>query len=211
MKIGTTAGAITLGLLALAPGLLTQVVAPSLPLQAISGGEVLLEVSVGSSGEIAGITVLHDTPPFTEALRQAVMAWRFRPDAAGVLPAAKVLVAAVFRRPTLLDVVPPSSPPADLRASPGVPVPIQWERPPYPPNARGNGVVILEVSVGPDGSVGRIRTIGGTPPFTTAAVDAALRWTFRPAVSGGAPVATTAYLVFGFREPVTAPTPRVVR
>jgi protein TonB len=212
MNVWIAAGGVALGLLIQDRGLLTRVVPPPLPLQATSGGEVLMEASVGPSGEVLGITVLRDAPPFTQALVRAVTEWRFRPDAIGTIPGGRVLVAGLFRAPTLLDVVPLPSPPTDVPSA-RVPLPIRWERPPYPPNALGNGIVILEVSVGADGSVRRITTVHSTPPFARAAEDAARRWKFRPAVVGGQPVSTVAYLVFGLREPVTPPmpVPRTVR
>jgi outer membrane biosynthesis protein TonB len=80
-------------------------------------------------------------------------------------------------------------------------------RPAYPANAIGDAAVILQASVGADGSVGEIVTAYGAPPFIAAAVEAARQWRFRPAVANGVPAATIAYLVFGFRQPVSPVTP----
>lgn len=183
------------------PSLLTRAVPPPIPVQAAGGGEVLLEVSLGRAGAVAGITVLRDAPPFTPPLRQAVAGWRFTPDAATRVPGGRVLVAGSFRSPVLLEMGVLPSPPADLAASPTVPVPVRWLRPAYPANGIGDAVVILQASVAADGSVGDLTTVYGTPPLASAAVEAARQWKFRPAAVGGSPVATVAFLVFGFRQP----------
>lgn len=204
MKSIIGAAAMATGLLLQHASLVTRVVPPAIPARAAAGGEVLLEVSLGSAATVAsGITILHDVPPFTPSLRQAVTGWRFRPGAATLVPGGRVLVAGSFRSPVLLEVGPLPSPPADLAASPTVPVPVQWVRPAYPATAIGDAIVILEASVGADGSVGQIVAVHGARPFTAAAMDAARQWRFRPAVIDGVRVATVAYLVFGFRQPVS--------
>jgi periplasmic protein TonB len=201
MKSIVSATAMAAGFLLPQTSLLTRVVPPVIPVQAAGGGEVLLQVSLGSAGAVADITVLRDAPPFTPPLRQAVAGWRFAPDVATRVPGGRVLVAGSFRSPVLLEVGPLPSPPADLPASPTVPVPVRWLRPGYPANGIGDAVVILQASVGADGSVGDLTTVYGAPPLASAAVEAARQWRFRPAAVGGAPVATVAFLVFGFRQP----------
>jgi hypothetical protein len=72
------------------------------------GGQVLIELDVSASGEVAKVTVLRSTPPFTDLLREAVEGWRFTAareprGEPGELVAvdSKVLVAGFFRPPTL--------------------------------------------------------------------------------------------------------------
>jgi hypothetical protein len=209
MKSILGAAAMAAGFLLPPTSLVTRVVPPPIPVQATGGGEVLLEVSLGSTGTVAGITVLRDAAPFTQPFRQAVAGWRFAPDAATRVPGGRVLVAGSFRSPVLLEAGPLPSPPADLPASPTVPVPVRWLRPAYPANAVGDAVVILQASVGADGSVGDLTTVYGATPLASAAVEAARQWRFRPASVGGAPVEAVAFLVFGFRQPfVPAAPPR---
>jgi len=85
-----------------------------------------------------------------------------------------------------------------------VPFPIQQVRPPYPPNVVGDGVVLVEVLVTPQGGVGRARVIGAGTGFDPAALDAARQWVFRPARRADRPVPACAYLIFGFRAPLVA-------
>src|SRR2546425_3607067 len=49
---------------------------PSIPVQAVGGGEVFLEAAVDTQGMVSHITVLRTTPPFTEPVVQAVQTWR---------------------------------------------------------------------------------------------------------------------------------------
>jgi TonB family protein len=178
------------------------------PSQVVGGGEVLLELAVGDDGAVAHVATLRDTPPFTELLREAVGGWRFEPatEDGRALPSS-VLVAGVFRPPVLAgpalgtparDLGPPCS---------EVPFPLEWVVPPYPPTALGDGIVLVEVTVGTDGKVTDSRGVEGNDPFAEAALDAVRKWRFRPACRHDRPVPATADLLFGFRSPVTRPRP----
>jgi TonB family protein len=185
-----------------------QVFPPALPLMATTGGEVLLKASVTPAGFVQSVDVLKHSPGFSEALQAAVRRWRLGPPGPGEDPSGRqVLVAGMFRPPTLMDVATPA-PPGPLSAdSAAVPIPTRWERPPFPPRAVGDGIVILEASVGTDGSVEDMAVVLGSPAFDSAARDTARRWVFRPAVREGQPVESVAYLVFVFRQPLTPPLP----
>ena len=180
-----------------------QVVPPRLPLEAVTGGEVLLQVSLGPVGQVKSIEVLKHAPAFTEALESAVRQWRFGPGETGA--ERQVMVAGMFRPPTLQDVATPA-PPEPREGAPVV-LPFRWERPPYPPRALGDGVVVIEVRVGADSLVTEARVVHSSPAFDQAAMDTVRRWSFRPAVRGGVAEEATAYLVFGFRQPVLGPRP----
>jgi TonB family protein len=52
---------------------------PQIPIQAVGGGEVFLELSVSSDGVVSGVRTLRATAPFTEAVNDAVRSWQFRP------------------------------------------------------------------------------------------------------------------------------------
>jgi len=84
-----------------------------------------------------------------------------------------------------------------------------WPRPPparpgavpaiYPPSAQGEALVLVEITVGPDGTPAAVRVLRGASGFNEAALQAARQWRFRT------PAGTTAgraYIVFGFRQPV---------
>jgi protein TonB len=72
-------------------------------------------------------------------------------------------------------------------------IPLQRIPPQYPRDAARNGItgwVQLEVLVNPDGSVRNARVVDAKPRglFEAAAVQAVLRWKFKPKVVNGLPV-----------------------
>lgn len=72
-----------------------------------------------------------------------------------------------------------------------------------PPLARDSGIVLIEVRVDTGGGVADAKVIRSARPFDKPALDAARRWTFRPARVRGTSVVTLAYIAFAFRQPVT--------
>jgi TonB family protein len=189
---------------------------PVLPVQAVGGGEVYLEVSVNSAGAVTDVKPLRTSSPFTEALTDAVGAWQFRPAEEAGEPApgqtpdpsarkridARVFLAGMFRPPTL-NAPTLGTPSVDVAApSDDVPFPTAAVPPLYPLLARDSGVVLVEVRVGRAGNVIEANAVRSSPAFDAPALDAARRWTFRPARLHGAPVEAFAYIVFGFRQPV---------
>jgi TonB family protein len=178
------------------------------PPHVVAGGEVLLEVAVGGDGAVAHVTTLRDTPPFTDMLRRAVEGWRFEAATEdGRARAWPILVAGIFRPPALAGPV-AGTPPRDLVQPCGeLPVPVALIVPPYPPAALGDGHVLIEATVGSDGTVEDARFVEGAAPFAQAALGAARETRFRPACRQGRPLAVAVYLVFGFRSPVTPPPP----
>src|SRR5262249_51428172 len=60
---------------------------PVIPVQAVGGGEVFLEVTVSIGGVVTDIRKLRVTPPYTEVLTDAVGQWQFRPAEEAVPPA----------------------------------------------------------------------------------------------------------------------------
>ena len=187
---------------------------PALPALVVGGGEAFVELTVGRTGAVEKVTPLRSTPPFTQALVETVKSWRFTaatdttigadgiPE--GPRPAvSKVLVAALFRAPTLLtpthgerpaDVAPPSA---------DVAFPSSTREPPYPPQASRGGVVLIEATVDVMGRVAEARVIGAAPPFDQVALAAARQWRFRPARVNRRVTPTYVYLIFGFPQPVT--------
>jgi TonB family protein len=190
---------------------------PQIPVRALGGGEVFLELTISSTGGVSAVRTLRATPPFTETLSQAVRGWRFVPAEEEMEPEAarpgepalrrvvdsRVLIAGLFRPPTLNT---PSfgEPPADVAsASDETPFPLATVMPAYPPLARDSGTVLVEVHVDPRGDVVDAVAIRSAPPFDAPAIDAARGWKFRPARLHGRSVDTLAYIVFAFRQPVT--------
>lgn len=192
---------------------------PSIPIQAVGGGEVFVELSVSSSGVVSGVRTLRATPPFTDAVTNAVRGWQFRPAEEDVEPGAgkpvepkprkrvesTVLVAGAFRPPTL-NTPTFGQPPRDVAsASNETPFPLTTVMPRYPPLARDSGMVLVEARVDTAGGVANVTVIHSARPFDEPALDAARRWTFRPARVRGTAVVTLAYIAFAFRQPVTVP------
>jgi TonB family protein len=214
---------IALGLLAHAaqepaysPARLRSGKVPAIPVTAVGGGEVLLDLDVSAEGTVTRATPLRSTPPFTELVVNAVREWQFfparavvdvdrTPGSVGTSRAAvqsHVLVAAVFRPPALRAPT-LGEPPKDVSSGlDALPFPLAMIPPLFPPTAASNGVVLLEVHVTPNGSVDSAGVIHSAPPFDDAAVKAVRQWHFRPAQLQGTPVATYVYVVLGFRVPV---------
>jgi TonB family protein len=191
---------------------------PPIPVQAVSGGEVLLEVTVSNEGRVVGVTTLRHTPPFTEALTAAVRTWQFRPaeDAAVPKPGeladpktrkaveSKVLVVGLFRPPAFYSST-IGEPPKDVAvASEEIPLPVVPAKMPlYPPLAVADGVVLAELRVGADGRLVDAAVIRSTPGFDQPTLDALQPLSFRAARVHGLTVTRFAYVVAAFRRPVT--------
>ncbi len=179
---------------------------PQIPQQTSAWGQVLLEVSVGAAGQVEKETILRSSPPFTENVLKAVVGWRFDPATADGIPSpGRVLVGAIFRPPTLPDAPGLGEPPRDLaEPSRSIPFPTAIVTPLYPPRSQGDGVVLLEVTVGGDGKARTASVLRSAPGFDESAQQAALQWRFRPARRNGSSISARAVLVFAFRQPIVS-------
>jgi TonB family protein len=191
---------------------------PQIPVRAVGGGDVAIEASVGVDGRVVGIARLRHAAPFTEALAAAVQGWQFapavdiapppreRPDAPPVRTpvASTVLVLGLFRPPALYTGT-LGTPPVDVgRASEAVPYPTSPPPlPVFPPNAFLDGVVVVELSIAPNGAVAGTRLVHSSPAFDQAALDTISYLRFRPAQLRGRPSSSFVYVVATFRAPVT--------
>ena len=174
---------------------------PAVPVQAVSGGEVFLDVLVAADGHVDSIRTLRTTPPFTDAVVNAVRGWRFTPATDGA--ASPVLVAALFAPPTL-NAPTLGQPPQDVASSSdGAPAIVAATQAGYPPRAMSDGTVLVEVTIDDSGKPTDARIIVSSPAFDAAALAAARSSSFTPAHRSGRAVMTRAYLLFGFRQPVT--------
>lgn len=191
---------------------------PPIPVMAVAGGEVFLEVAVGSNGAVTGVKPFRDTPPFTDALSTAVRAWRFEPAEDAIVPppgqpvddttrkaaASKVLVVGLFRPPALFAMT-LGEPPKDVGTpAADVPAPVgAATMPEYPLNALFDGSVLMELRIGVDGSVMRRRLVKSAPGFDGPALTAADALSFRPARVRGTAVPSVVYVLAAFRQPIT--------
>ena len=190
---------------------------PQIPVQAVSSGEVALEVSVSTTGTVTGIDVLRDTPPFTEELSAAVTSWRFEPAVDVATPSAgdttpparrnvasRVLVIGLFRPPALFAMTLGTPPETVGAPSDAVPAPRDFPPlPKFPPNALFDGVVMAELRVGPDGALAQTRVVQSAPPFDQPTLDAVSALAFRPARAHGRGTTAYVYVVAAYRQPVT--------
>jgi TonB family protein len=70
-----------------------KVVDPGFPLNGVSGGEVVLQVGLDSTGSVSNINVIQSAPTLTEAAVAAVHEWKFQiPSAADELSRTAVIV-----------------------------------------------------------------------------------------------------------------------
>jgi len=180
----------------------------------VGGGEVLLEVTVGPTGAVTNIKALRETATFTERMVQSVKTWTFTPSEVEIPPArrkpggptteaveTKVLVAGVFRRPSVIGIT-LGEPIKDVAtASADIPYPTSLVTPTYPPGTMSPGVVLVEVQVDARGGVASAKIRVPSPGFDSAAVSTAQQWRFRPARPGGVTASSVAYIVFGFPVP----------
>lgn len=202
----------------IAPARLQGGTMPIIPVMAIAGGEVFLEVDVNRDGGVSGVKPFRSTPPFTESTAAAVQGWRFAPAQDAAAPeagkpidpatrrpmASKVLVVGVFRPPSMYQGSNAGEPPkASGSPSEGVAVPTAGPAmPSYPPQALFNGVVLVEVSVQPDGHVDGAKVIRGAAPFDALALQSVASMSFRPPRVHGQSAAAYVYVAVGFRQPV---------
>src|SRR5678815_5970411 len=136
------------------PALLKSGSVPTLSVMSVEvgGGEVLLEVTVGPTGAVTNIKTHRETATFTERMIQAVKTWTFTPSEVEI-PAArrkaggptteavetKVLVAGVFRRPSVIGIT-LGEPIKDVAAaSADIPYPTSLVTPTYPPGTMSPG------------------------------------------------------------------------
>lgn len=189
---------------------------PPLPVAMLGGGQVFVELTIDTEGRVADSRPLRSSAPLTTAVTDAVRNWRFDPSQKTVdiigeslrlsfrMPrVSKVFVGAVFRAPAI-GVPTLGTPPVERGKPDGeTPFPLAVATPAFPPMAFGAGVVLVEFTIEADGSVSDACVIESAPPFDAAALDAARRFRFRPAVVDGIPVAAYAYVLFGFPLPIT--------
>ena len=188
---------------------------PALAVNAVGGGEVLVELTVDAAGRVSAASPLRVTPPFASAIVDAARTWQFAPAEELVqvdsdrgprmsraAVASKILVAAVVRPPTL-NTPTLGEPPRDVAAgSEDLALPSTTATPPYPPTARDGGSVLLEASISATGAITAVKVLQSAPPFDEAARTALLQWRFRPARWRGQAVASVVYVIFGFPPPV---------
>ncbi len=109
-------------------------------------------------------------------------------------------------KPVVVKKKAPAAPPAFVfvseREHSTAPVALSQPRPPYPPDARSEGVegtVVVQFLVQNDGSIGEVRVVRGDSRLGAAVVEAVKRWKYEPATFEGRPVPTWRTASFPFR------------
>lgn len=181
--------------------------APLPPPQTIGWLEAVFQVHVTEAGHVDKVERLHGSDPLAALLTGQVTQWRFNPARdEGEPVSASVLVAAIYRPATLFDHAERGVPPPTVfdRRSP-VPRPVWMPSPPYPPQAVGDGAVVVEILVTAEEHVASARVVRSAgAAFDASAVAAARRWQFSPAPSSPHRP-THVYVIFGFRQPIATP------
>jgi outer membrane biosynthesis protein TonB len=182
---------------------------PLAPTMVLGGGEVLLDVTIGTDGGVSHVETLRSTPPYTDLIAGAVQGWRFDPakgSVRGVLQTVDghVLVAAVFRPPDIYNGPSRGTPTtihgevsAELPRLRSLDMPLT-----YPPRSVRDGTVLIEIELTAAAVAREHRVMSPPSTFDSAALEAVRRWRFDyPSAPTGAPLFV--YAVVGFREPIT--------
>lgn len=192
------------GAQAVDPPRLLRGVLPRADPRMVGAALALLDMRVNGEGSVTDVRALGPAEPFARELRRAARQFRFRPARqAGEPVAAHTLVAGYLRAPSLHVVGPVEVPPAAPRSA--VAWPTAVTPPAYPPTARGDATVIVDLRLDPQGVPFSAAVIESAPGFDEAAVAAAREWRF--ALPGTA--SASVVLVLVFREPADlGPSPR---
>jgi outer membrane biosynthesis protein TonB len=176
--------------------------------EAFGGGEVVLELLVDAAGAVTRVERLRLTPPYTEAVAQSALSWRFEPattvrDGRSMAIPAPVLVIALFRPASFYAGPSPGSPP-QVRGlvSPQLPNPDSLVVPAYPPTATGSGIVLIEIEMTARAEPRGYRLLSPLSGFDSAALDVVRTWRFSPPRTVDVPETLFVYAVLGFRAPL---------
>ena len=204
-------------------GMVSEARRTSLSVNASGGASVRFQAT---PIENAGRFLVNRDPQLSEAIRTAAIAienaafdsirqWRYEPPAAAPLA---FPVTIVIAEPGAIggagaNLPPPSQPihaEGAIRVGGNIKTPtkIKDVRPVYPElalAAKVSGVVILEVRIGPDGTVEDARVLRSIPLLDQAALDAVMQWRFVPTRLNGQPVPVMMTVTVNFtpdRRPV---------
>jgi TonB family protein len=164
-----------------------------------SGGIAACDARLDDRGQVTAADLVQDVPPYGAMLCDAVRAWRFEPAGeGGQAVASRVLVLGFFRPPATAFAAPDAPRYKSTSAPEELPWPTSVAVPPYPPNALGSGMVVLEADVSDRGQVTQTRILSSAGAFDSAASQAVAKWVFRPARRLNREVPSRAFLVISF-------------
>jgi TonB family protein len=142
--------------------------------------------------------------PAAMAMPAAPSAPEPSPLAARQAPADQAPAPAPADPPQASDAVAPQAPDAPVRVGGDIkePTKIVNVTPVYPEAALANrveGIVIIEATIGTDGTVADAKVLRGHPLLNQAAVDAVSQWVFTPTTLNGQPVAVLMAVTVNFK------------
>lgn len=188
---------------------------PELAIRAGIEGEVWVKIWIRKDGKVETAEVQKrsgTTVGFEEAAIEAAKQFEFEPALMQSKPVA-VWVAIPFHfslkdKPALQDAARASAPsPTEATTEfDQAPEIMQWVTPVYPAIAKNAGIegeILLKVLVREDGRVDKVEVVKSTKPdlgFEEAAIAAAQKFEFKPALKNGQPVATWVSLPFRFKR-----------
>jgi TonB family protein len=167
----------------------TSYVAPVYPQEAKQAGIqglVLVEATIDVDGSVASTKVLRPVPMLEDAAVEAVKQWKYEPTLINGEPVQVVMVVTVsFTLKAAAVPADPPKPPVRVGGSVREPVRTNYVSPVYPDEARQagvQGVVILEIQLDRDGTVGDVKVLRSVPLLDLAAVEAVKQWKYEPTV-----------------------------
>jgi TonB family protein len=176
---------------------------PPLARQARVSGVVRLEATVGKDGRVVSATAVSGPPLLRQAAVEAVEQWIYEPASLNGEPVEASTKIDVAFHLTDEAAAPPGGEPesACSGGAEQTPCPIHRVAPVYPPlarQARIQGVVRLNVTVGKEGLVKSVELVSGHPLLARAAEEAVRQWVYRPRLLNGEPVEATTRTDVGF-------------
>jgi protein TonB len=142
-------------------------------------GSVIVEATVAANGAVVSTKIVKSVPLLDEAAANAVRQWTFNPATINGVPI-EVSTAVAVPFPNIVRVG------GVVRA----PTKVRDAAPVYPEGARASGVqgiVILELTLGVDGTVAEARVVRSVPGLDEAALAAVQQWAFTPTLLNGIP------------------------
>jgi TonB family protein len=182
-----------------------SLVAAPFPSQSLSGGEVLLDALVNTSGKLEDIKVVKGESPFREKALSAMRTWTFLAARAdGNAVEARIGITFQFPQTYLASAAKRArdyDEPLPNSADRG-PQPVATVEPGSLPNSAGEGSVILFDVVDKQGQITSTTEVYGLESLATPAEAAARQWRFAPGKHAGTDTESAAVAVFIFRRSV---------
>ncbi|WP_239493063.1 energy transducer TonB [Luteitalea sp. TBR-22] len=181
-------------------------VAPAWPPGTTGAVRLRVNLVIDAEGRVAEARVTTPTsllprdPSEVAAVLAAVRQWRFEPPST-----APLLLSTYVGTSDDDGVVVPSGrsrPPLRVGGVVGPPTKIRHVPPTYPAEALSagiSGVVILEITVDPDGAVVDARPVRSMPGLDAAAIDSVKQWRYAPTWLNGEPVSIVLTVTVNFQ------------